>query len=257
MEHTAETATRIDESRINEIEVDGAHLVTARGRIAYVVAKINRRTKILDDRAEVEQLPCPAIRFEGRPLEVYLRDLPALLADAECRAGIERLCEQGARTGVVGLIIGDHHTVSEAATISKSAPVISALVDGRTLRMAPAAAAVPRALRRPETDDDAEFYSEALSVELWAALMIDDVAGLARVFQHVRSLGEIPGGPTERRLVADALRRAADVLLPGAGGMLGPSIPCPLCLASPMLRPDEVPTHLVQYHGNVAEGMRS
>lgn len=245
---------------ISEIYISGDGLTeTARHRLEYVFDVIEDRRSTLDARASSEQLPLTAVRHEGPAFVAHLRDLPGLLDDDVCCSYVAHLARHGGRNGAVGIVYGDEAAALKAAE-EKSTDVSVALQEGRALRLAPSRAvpAEPWQSRKIESVDDATYYSELLSAELWAALVMEDHGKVSMLFDHLRSLGEMPAGPTERRLVADALRRAADTLLPGSGGMLpGGLIACPLCLASPMLRPDEVPSHLVATHANLAEGLRS
>lgn len=243
------------ERALTEIEIAGDHPLSAQDRLAYVFDLIERRREELNAQARAEGLPMTATRFAGPAFPVHVRRLPELLDDSVCTAHLEHLARNGARCGVVGLVYGDAEAVVDAAT-KHSTTVAAALIEGRALRMAPAAHTMPWQ-RQPTTTEVAEHYSEAVSAELWAALVTGDSASIAAVFTHVHSLGETPGGPTERRLVADCLRRAADILLPGAGGMLLPLVPCPFCIASPLVRMDEFPSHLLELHGSLAEARPS
>lgn len=247
---------------ISEIQVSGDNIPVAQGRLDYVFTLIESRREELNTQARGNGLPLGAVRYIGPTFQVHVTSLAALMGDDLCRSYLEHVARNGARCGVVVLIYGLGPNDDPASVMGKAGftlgVIAAACAEGRVFRPAPATAPPPSWMRRPETVEQAEHYSEALSAELWAALALQDYAGLLSVMTHVRECGETPAGPTERRLVADALRRAADILLPGSGGMLpGAMVECPLCLAAPMLRPDEVPSHLIRLHANLAEGMRS
>lgn len=257
----------MDVHELIDNEVHGDSVLTARGRLAAVFVLIEHRRAALDARAEAEGIAAPGIRYDGPASVLHVRNLPGLLDDDECRATIEHLVRHGARCGVVARVYGlpgevvaalDADEVFRAGeALHGSTAVAAALMEGRVLQVAATPAPPPMLLQRPEDDDEARFYSEALSAQLWAALLLEKHSEVVEVFGHLRSLGAIPGGPADRRIVADALRRAADTLLPGSGGMIAAGIPCPLCLASPVFRPDEIPSHLVKAHARLAEGVRS
>jgi hypothetical protein len=233
---------------LTEIEVDGDRsIINARYRLEYVRVIIDGR----HDAVAREK----ATRWPGPAFTVHLRGLPALLADPPCRADLENLCLHGERDGVVALVYGDPDEAA-AAVHEASEKVLAAMLAGVVMRMAPTREPPQRwHMTSMETAADARLYTEALSAELWAALALPDYDMLIRIIKYLRDSGERAAGPTERYLVADALRRCADILLPGAGGML-PFVGCPLCLATPMMRADEMPGHLLAVHGNLAEGMR-
>lgn len=226
---------------LQRIEVNASEVEVARGRLDYVRGLIARRRQA-----------CSGGDQGAEPLfEVHVYGDPApLLNDEACRAVLESVAQHA---GACNLAVTFHHDVEEisAALAPRSRSLTMAFVAGVHVKHGAAPGSVPpdRWSVVPASDLEGELYSRSLSDEVWAALLLSDAGTLIRIFTAigVASVQSDAAGATARRLLSDALRRAADCVLPGAGGMVGVMF-CPLCLGSPAVRVDEMPSHLLVRH---------
>lgn len=220
----------------SRIDITGGHPVSALARLAYAAERGHGHA-------------------EGPAYEVHVHgDIAALVADPECRAALEYIVQHAPTTGIVVFFHGVLVEITSAVSLH-SRTLAAALMAGIRVRYIETRRA-PAWSAGPVTPDEAEHYTETLSAEVWACLVLGDTGALTELFEQLHRAGDTAGSVTERRLLADALRRAADTVLPGAGGMLHGGIPCPLCLAGPVIPVDEMPSHLVAMHAALAEGMR-
>lgn len=242
----------------NRIDITGgpSHQLTALYRLAYVELLAQDRLVEVEEyrqaRGDDEAPP-----YMHRPAyEVHVHgDIAGLVADRPCRDLLEFIVRHGLDCHIVVFLHGVLVRITSALSLH-SRQLAAALMAGVRLRYIETRRP-PSWLAGPVTPDDAEHYTETLSAEVWACLVLDDADSLVRLFAQLRHAGDAAGSVTERRLLADALRRAADTILPGAGGMLHGGIPCPLCLAGPIIPVDEMPSHLVAMHAALAEGVRA
>lgn len=214
------------------------------GHLESVTDLIEQRRKALDDQAQASGVPLGAVRYRGPAFVLHVLDAAEVLADHEARASIEHAARHGARCGVVVKLYGPARDL-ERVLAAISPPLLRGLIDGRTVQIIEPTAGVER---------------PAVTAPAFGARP-GEPGYLARtVLQgYGRSAGDYLAGLVEAGLtdhiamafLGRELRRAADAIDP-EGGL----IPCPLCLASPRMRPDEIEGHLVSRHAALSEAVR-
>ncbi len=223
----------------SRMDLDGREPVYALGRLEYVVGQVLPRGAAPDR-------PAYEVHVHG-PCE-------RLLADPRCRAALESIAQQQTAAGGVVLIFHGDGVELASALDAYSKRILAAFAAGKVVRhQAPNATPRGRWEVPPVSATEARLYSASLSARVWAALMLEQPGELVEAFKELREAAAQAGGPAERRLLSDALRRAADWVLPGSGGMVQGVTHCSLCLGSPVLRPDEVPGHLLEKHSTAIQ----
>lgn len=214
-------------NEIDQLPVSGSRIVEAQSRLDYVSSLIHRRLAALGSD------PCIVPdRYVGPATRVDAENVRGLLGDKVCAAHLGRIARHGGRAGVVLVLHGTAHEVAEA--VASGTSLAAALIEGRHVRLAPPAAPRPP-IGRPVPGD------------IGAAVLQGDAAAAGRILADL--VTEAGDSAEARREVGAELRRVGDVLDPRDD-----DIACPLCLASPRLRPSEVEAHLVSTHAALAQG---
>jgi hypothetical protein len=222
--------------RLNRIDLDGGDPITAIARAEYVAGRLARGTA-----------------GDGPAFEVHVHGNPEqIMRYPEVREVFEQVAERGRDAGVVLFFHGFIDQVSEALSMHSRVLVAAIAAGGAVRHVAPGVTDPSRWSVLPAGETEGDLYSASLSAEVWAALFAQDAERLTAVFGALTAAGTRAGSQTSRRLLSDALRRAADCVLPGAGGMHGGLTFCPLCLGSPVVPVDEVPSHLLMKHAAAA-----
>jgi hypothetical protein len=231
---------------LQRIDLDARHPEVALGRLGYVAGLIDRR-----------KVTCWRAEHTGEaPFEVHVYGDPQpLLDDGECRAGLQLIVTYAEACNIELVfhrdlrdVLGVFGTVSSTFAATLAAGIEKGHVKQGAV---PGDTPADRWSVIPAGDAEGELYSRSLSAEVWASLMLGDADTLVRIFEALNAASKhaaTDDTQARARLLSDALRRAADCILPGAGGMLGDVTFCPLCLGSPMVRLDEVPSHLLALH---------
>jgi hypothetical protein len=222
--------------RLNRIDLDGADAITATGRAEYIAGRLDRGSE-----------------GDGPAFEVHVYGNPAvIMRHPAIREVLERIATEGQWAGVVLFFHAPLDMVTEALS-AHSLTLTAAVAAGGPVRHVPPSATDPsRWSVLPAGEVEGDLYSASLSGEVWGALIAQNAERLIGVFAQITEAGARAGGHTQRRLLSDALRRAADCVLPGAGGMHGGITFCPLCMGSPVVPVDEMPSHLLAKHAAAA-----
>lgn len=218
--------------KLNRIDLEGADALAGVARAEYVAGRLDRGRE-----------------GDGPAFEVHVHGDPAvILRNVAIRHTLERIAGEGPSVGVALFFHGPIEVIG--ATLSARSPILAAAIaaGGAVRHVLPGATDPSRWSVLPGGETEGDLYSASLSAEIWGALIAQNTDRLARVFAEITEAGARAGGPTQRRLLSDALRRAADCVLPGAGGMHGGMTFCPLCLGSPVVAVDEIPSHLLLKH---------
>jgi hypothetical protein len=254
----------------NDVDVDPEHVLSAQGRLAWAADKLCDRLAELDEEAADRPIgdgTLPAWHGPAVTVTVHGSDVAPLVADDMCRTYLETIADHGRRAGVVVRWVGDAEQISSALA-ARSGKLAAALAAGKTFQhVQPGSPLEPLKVatfdQPPGDQVESADYRDALSAQVWASLLLADADNLIRIFSQIgvaeastRAAGQPPAAVrsllTRRRLLADSLRRAADAVLPGAGGMIrGQRMVCPLCIAEPLFTPEQMPGHLLEVHNGL------
>lgn len=219
---------------INEITVCASDV---RG-LEYATDLIEDRRKTLNAEARAQGVPPTAVRYRGPAFVLHVFDVAEVLADHEGRASIEHAARHGARCGAVVKL---YATAEEVRRACAGLPIEAGLTGG-TLQVVEPTAGAERPVPGSGIGAGEPGYLARLVLQGYGRNAGDYLAGM------------VEAGLTDHIAMAflgRELRRAADAIDPDGG-----LIPCPLCLASPRLRRDEVEGHLVRLHAALSEGVR-